>query len=92
LPEVTIRRVCAFLKLPFAPAMLEPHTQKHSEQDAVIQRDNGTWLDPSLGFRPIDSSQVNIWQAEPKTFQVAAINAAFHDHALLRGLGGCRRE
>jgi protein-tyrosine sulfotransferase len=86
-PEGTIRRVCTFLNLPFDPAMLEPHAQKHPEQDAVAKLDNGTWLDPNLGFRPIEGSRVRVWQTELETSQIAAVNAAFRDHSLLRSLG-----
>jgi hypothetical protein len=86
-PERTVRAVCAYLGLPFHPAMLEPHARKHPDQDSQTRLDNGTWLDPKLGFRPIEQSRLNVWQQDLDAAQVAAINDAFRDHPLLRDLG-----
>lgn len=86
-PEDTIHTVCGFLGLAFDPSMLEPHTRKHPEQDSIAKLDNGTWLDPILGFRPIEGSRVTVWQTELASSQVAAVNDAFRDHPLLHGLG-----
>jgi hypothetical protein len=86
-PEETIRRVCDFLGLSFDPAMLEPHSRKHPDQDAQLGRDNGTWVDPRLGFRAIEASRVHVWRQDLDADQVAAINDAFRAHPLLRDLG-----
>lgn len=86
-PEDTIRRVCTFLDLTFDPAMLAPHAQKHPAQDKLVQLDNGTWVDPKLGFRAIETSRLHAWQTDLDPPQIAYINDTFRAHPALHRLG-----
>jgi len=86
-PEPAIKRACAFLDIPFYPEMLQPHSKKHPAEDAIQRLDDGRWLDPALGSRPIEVSRVAVWQQELDAAQIDHVNAAFRDHPGLRALG-----
>jgi hypothetical protein len=86
-PQIIIKQMCEFVGVSFVPQMLQPHTIKHPNQDEIAQLDNGTWLDPSLGFRPIEKSRINAWQHGLDAEHVRIVNAAFRNHETLRQLG-----
>jgi hypothetical protein len=86
-PQPAIRQVCAFLGLAFDPAMLEPHIRKHPAQDALVQLDNGVWLDPQLGYRAIETSRTEVWRKQLNAAEVQAINAAFRELPGFAALG-----
>ena len=71
----------------FHQAMLEPHARKHPEQDTLVKMDNGTWVDPKLGFRAIESSRVNVWKDDLDISQLATIVETLRNHPLMRSLG-----
>jgi len=73
--------------LTFHPAMLQPHARKHPAQDSLVQLDNGVWLDPQLGYRPIETSRTDVWRTQLNATQVQAINAAFKDLPSFSNLG-----
>jgi hypothetical protein len=88
-PEQIAREICTFLGLAFDPAMLEPHAREHPGQASLAQLDNGIWLDPKLGFRPIETSRVNVWRDHLKASQIAAVNDAFREVPFMRDFGYC---
>jgi hypothetical protein len=86
-PETTARRVCAFLGVAFDGRMLEPHAVKHPAQDDLAALDNGTWLDPALGYRAIERSRIRVWEDDLRPADRDVVNAAFRDNTFLHALG-----
>jgi protein-tyrosine sulfotransferase len=86
-PETVAVRICSFLGLTFEPAMLEPHNTPRPDQVAIAAADDGLWLDPALGYRPIEQSRLNAWRSDLTPDQAAAVTAAFCDHSDLKMLG-----
>ncbi|HEY7326796.1 MAG TPA: sulfotransferase [Gemmataceae bacterium] len=86
-PEPILRKLCAFLGIVFYPSMLNPHSQKHPDQDKILRLDNGTWVDPNLGIRVIETSRIHAWQKMLSNEQIASINGEFRDHTDLLVLG-----
>lgn len=86
-PEATVRQLCSFLGLAFEPRMLEPHANRHPGLDGVLGLDNGTWVDPALGFRPIEKARIAAWEANLGPAQSRLVAEAFRGHADLAVLG-----
>jgi len=85
--EAMVRQVCNFLGIAFDLRMLEPHAKKHPAQDAMVLLDKGTWVDPALGFRPIERSRIDAWAEDLDPNERELINSAFRDHPFLQTLG-----
>ncbi len=88
-PEAVARQACGFLGLAFEPAMLQPQAKKHPAQEAIEALDNGVWMDPALGIRPIERTRIGAWQQSLSPDEVALVSAAFRQHPHVRALGYC---
>jgi hypothetical protein len=59
----------------------------HPDQAAIAAADDGVWVDPALGFRPIERSRLNAWRNDLTRDQAAKVTAAFRDHPDLKMVG-----
>jgi hypothetical protein len=86
-PDATTRQLCDFLGIAFEPKMLAQHAIKHPGQDGLLALDKGNWIDPALGFRPIETSRLTAWEENLNPDQGRAVRDAFRDHPDLAALG-----
>ena len=92
-PEAETRRICGFLGLDWAAAMLFPRAVEHLGMKAVTERSGNIWYDADSFRRNPDPAGMHKWRDRLTAFQRARIAAGFarfdalarHGYALAPG-------
>lgn len=86
-PEDEARRVCGFLGIPFAAAMLAPGEQEHLGAEILTKKTDDVWYEQGSFAQNVDTSTVDKWRRQLTPRQQGAVLRAFRGLPELEELG-----